>query len=202
MKRIGVERYVEDYRIVEYTNAKGKIKRKAEYIGQWYVPLISEQEQHKMHIVFWTVSLIIFVSNAAALLLPYAADSELYVVLPCALSLFPALYLIMALFAQPKVGKRMERIQYEHGYLRVGRSSVAIMILCGVAMIGAIVYDSLCLVHKVEKTLGISDALFLVLVLFIIGLSVFLFIHTRKMEISLEENLLETEEKRWENAEN
>ena len=193
MKKFGVERYVTDYRVVEYTNEKGKIKRRAEYIGQWYVPLITEQTQRRMHIVFWIVSIIVFLVNAGALMLPYAADDQLYVVLPVALSLFPGLYLIMALFAQPKIGRRMERMQYEHAYLRIGRSSVAIMVLDGVGTIGAIIYDALCLAHKTEKTLGIYDALFLGAMLLMIGLSVYLFITARKMEFTFEENMFETE---------
>ena len=91
MKKFGVERFVEDYKTIEYTNEKGRRKYKTEYIGQWYVPEISEERQRRLHVFLWIASLIAVVSLAGGLLMPYAADSELYVVLPCAVALFPGL---------------------------------------------------------------------------------------------------------------
>ena len=188
MKKFGVERFVQDYRVVEYTNKKGKIRRKAEYIGQWYVAGISETKQRRVHILFAVASLVIFACLFGALVLDYAADGELYVVLPCAVALFPALYMIMSIFSQPKIGAKMERIQYEHAYLRVGRSSMAILILVGVGLIGTVVYDILCINHTIDKQLTVYDVLFLGLTAVVIALSIVLFLTVRGVNISIEEN--------------
>ncbi len=195
MKKFGVDRYVADYRVVEYTNEKGKVRRKTEYIGAWYVPLISEQKQRRLHVFMWIGAFAVFASILGGLLQHYAAESELYVVLPCAIALLPAFYMILALFAQPKVGQKMERMQHEHGYIRIGRSALAVLILVGVGLIGVIVYDILCLNHTVDKTLGLGDALFFGLMLLTVALSVFLIAAVRNMEITIEELQSEAAEK-------
>ncbi|MBQ1820671.1 MAG: hypothetical protein II117_03605 [Clostridia bacterium] len=188
MKKFGVERFVEDYKTIEYTNEKGRRKYKTEYIGQWYVPEISEERQRRLHVFLWIASLIAVVSLAGGLLMPYAADSELYVVLPCAVALFPGLYMAMGLLTLPKIGKKMERMVYEHGYLRIGRSALAMLVLVGIGVIGTAVYGILCLTHRIDKNLGAGDAAFLGLMIICTVLSVLLFIRTRNVTISIENN--------------
>ena len=63
-----------------------------------------------------------------------------YVAVPQAVALFPLLYLLMGLMSLPYDLKPMERPGYMHGIIRVCRSLVAVMVLCGISLIGDFIY--------------------------------------------------------------
>lgn len=187
-RQFGVNKYLNDYRVVSYQNEKGKTKRRVEYIGDWYVPQIGKKEQRRLNIWLWILSVIAMPCVVAALLLPYAAEGELYVVLPAAASLLPGWYLIRGCLSLPRAGLLMEKIQYEHGYLRIGRAATGVSILVGIGAIGAIVFDILCLTHKADAQIGWFDLLFLGIMLFVIGGMIILMIKARSIPVSVEGN--------------
>ena len=71
--------------------------------------------------------------------LGFPGVTTLYVFLPAALALFPALYWLLGIWGIFRSPERMTRLQKENGIGRVLRSSAACMILTGCAVIGDII---------------------------------------------------------------
>lgn len=132
-------RYVDDFTIEEYQNARGKTRRKAVYIGQWTV--LQEKGGKTLAKL---IGAAVFAALAAAalvnaVLLTHMLSGYLLVMIPIYIALFPMLYLMMGAFSLPYRQNPMRRDQYMHGIQRMQRSSVAIMVFVAVGMVAGFI---------------------------------------------------------------
>ncbi len=71
--------------------------------------------------------------------LDFPGATTMYVFLPAALALFPALYWIFGVWSVFRSPDRMTRLQMENSLGRILRSSVACLILAGCALVGDVI---------------------------------------------------------------
>ena len=134
-------RYVDDFKIEEYRDARGKTRRKAVYIGPWTV--LNETGGRTLAKIIGAAALAAFAAAAFVntLLIPqHASSGSLFVMIPLYAALFPTLYLVMGAFSLPYRQKPMRRDQYMHGITRMQRSSVAILVFLAVGVIASFIY--------------------------------------------------------------
>ncbi len=133
-------RYVDDFRIEEYQDARGKLRRKAVYTGPWTV--LEETGGKTLAKLIGTA--VLAALSAAALfytvMLTHATSGNLLVMIPLYVALIPMLYLLMGAFSLPYRQKPMRRDQFMHGIMRMQRSSVAIMIFITIVVIASFIY--------------------------------------------------------------
>lgn len=133
-------RYVDDFRIEEYRDAKGKVRKKAIYTGAWTV--FRDTGKKTLAVLIGSAAL----ATASAVLLTtgalqtHAFSGNLVVMIPLCIALFPMLYLLFGAASLPYRRRPMRRDQYMHGITRMQRSSVAVLIFITVGVIASFVF--------------------------------------------------------------
>ena len=128
-------RYVEDFRIEESLDERGKMHRKAVYIGNWTVLRKTGSGALAKLIASAALAAAAAVLLVRTMLLTHASSGSLFVMIPLAAALFPALYLVMGAFSLPYRQKPMRRDRFMHGITRMQRSSVAVIAFAAVSLI-------------------------------------------------------------------
>ncbi len=135
-----LRKYVNDFEVVEVKDDKGRIRKQAVYKGVWTV-IRSPEPAVKLKL--WG-TLVLAIGLAAVymrmMLLTHLTSGQVIVMLPFLVGLFPALYMLMGAFSLPFRGKPMRRDQYMHSFIRVSRSSAAIVVCVAVGLIAMLVF--------------------------------------------------------------
>lgn len=134
------QKYTDDFRLETETDEKGKIRKKAVYIGTWFLIRDYGSKDRLRMAGSMVLAAVVMIVQFALLLQFHAGSGSLFVILPLAAALFPGLYLVMGAFQLPFRGKPMRRDQYMHGIIRMSRSAVAILSFNTVAVIATFVY--------------------------------------------------------------
>ena len=134
--------FAEDFELVEETDARGRLRRKARYLGTWQTLRRPEADRWKLPAAL-ALSLLCAAALAGAAVLPHTLSGQLTVMLPLLLGLLPALYLLMGAAALPFRGRPMRRDQYMHSFIRVSRSAVAVAAFALVALAAALIVRAL-----------------------------------------------------------
>ena len=133
-------RYVNDFKIEEYQDARGKTRTRAVYTGPWTV--LEDTGGKTLAKLIGAAALaaagtiLLFVT----LLSSHLMADKLLVMIPLYVALFPTFYLLMGAFSLPYRLKPMRRDQYMHGIMRMQRSSVAIIVFITVGVIASFIY--------------------------------------------------------------
>ena len=134
------QKYTDDFRLETETDEKGKIRKKAVYIGTWFLIRDYGSTDRLRMAGSMVLAAVVMIVQFALLLQFHAGSGSLFVILPLAAALFPGLYLVMGAFQLPFRGTPMRRDQYMHGIIRMSRSAVAILSFNTVAVIATFVY--------------------------------------------------------------
>lgn len=132
-------KYTEDFRLETETDDKGKTRKKAVYIGTWFVIRDYGKADRLRMIGSLLAAAAVMIIQFALLIQPHAGSGSLLVILPLSAALFPGLYLLMGAASLPYRGKPMRRDQYMHGIIRMSRSSVAVLAFNAVAALATLV---------------------------------------------------------------
>ena len=132
-------KYVNDFKVEEVQDKKGRLRKIAVYIGTWFVP---REEKKAKGVVFTCLALAVAtaVLYFRSLLLTHFGSGKLLVMLPLLLGLFPLLYLLMGATELPYRGRPMRRDQYMHSFIRMSRSAVAVSIFAAVGLVALFVF--------------------------------------------------------------
>ncbi len=126
-------KYVNDFKVEEVPDRKGRPRKRAVYIGTWFVP----RDEKKAKAVVWTC-LVLAAATAvlyfSSLLLTHFGSGKLPVVLPLLLGMLPLLYLLLGATELPYRSRPMRRDQYMHSFIRMSRSAVAISVFAAVGL--------------------------------------------------------------------
>lgn len=133
-------KYTEDFRLETETDEKGKTRKKAVYIGTWFVIRDYGTSERLRMAGSLLAAAAVMIIQFSMLLLRHAGSGSLFVVLPLAAALFPGMYLLMGAASLPYRGKPMRRDQYFHSIIRMSRSAVAILAFNTVAALAALIY--------------------------------------------------------------
>ncbi len=119
-------KYVGDFEIVEETDERGRIRRRAVYRGVWTLP--REQGAATKARLWTTLALCLLTVGLQVwmLVLNHGHDGEYWVMVPLLAGLFPALYLLMGATSLPFRCRPMRQDQYMHSFIRVSRSATAV----------------------------------------------------------------------------
>lgn len=133
-------KYTEDFRLETETDDKGKTRKKAVYIGTWFVIRDYGTSDRLRMAGSLLAAAAVMIIQFSMLLVLHAGSGSLFVVLPLAAALFPGMYLLMGAASLPYRGKPMRRDQYFHSIIRMSRSAVAILAFNTVAALAALIY--------------------------------------------------------------
>ena len=131
-------RYVNDFKVVEEPDKKGRLRKKAVYIGTWTLPRDEKQGKRTCWAAL-VLALISAVLYFRGLLLTHFGSGKLLVMLPLMLGMFPLLYLLMGATELPYRGRPMRHDQYMHSFIRMSRSAVAVTVFDLVGVIALFV---------------------------------------------------------------
>ena len=177
-------RYAEDFTVVEVPDRKGRLRKKAVYIGTWTV--IRDWNAAARRTLWGTaaLTLLIVVLYVRALLLTHFASGKLLVMLPLLAGLFPLFYLCMGATALPYGGKPMRRDQYMHSFIRMSRSAVAVAAFAIAGLLAMLIYR---IVLKDWLFLP-EDRLFLAFYILAAAASVLIVFLLRRLDLAEREN--------------
>ena len=132
-------KYVNDFKVEEIPDRKGRLKKVAVYVGTWFVP---REEKKAKGVIYACLALaaVTAVLYFRSLLLTHFGSGKLLVMLPLLLGMFPLLYLLMGAAELPYRGKPMRRDQYMHSFIRMSRSAVAVSSFAAVGLVALFVY--------------------------------------------------------------
>lgn len=133
-------KYTEDFRLKTETDEKGRTRKKAVYIGTWFVIRDYGTSDRLRMTGSLLAAVAVMVIQFSLMLQSHAGSGSLFVILPLAAALFPGLYLLMGASSLPYRGKPMRRDQYMHGIIRMSRSAVAVIAFNTVAAFATLVY--------------------------------------------------------------
>ena len=132
-------KYKEDWVNETRFDDKGREKRVPVYRGDWF-GLAPGQVKRRL----LAEALLPWVGFIALVLLyfrlNFPGSTVLYVFLPAALSLFPALYWVLGIAGFFRAGEKMTRLQKENGIGRILRSSAGCTIFILAALLGNAVF--------------------------------------------------------------
>ena len=133
-------KYTADYELVTVKDKKGRERKEARYTGPWFCLMGSSGAVRTKLILSAVCGVILAGLLVWSQIFNHSSAWAVYVAVPQAVALFPLLYLLMGLMSLPYDLKPMERPGYMHGIIRVCRSLVAVMVLCGISLIGDFIY--------------------------------------------------------------
>ena len=135
-----LKKYINDFKIVEEKDAKGRLRKKAVYTGVWFVPAEKPEKTRWKLIGTVAMALLLMATYVRMILLTHASSGQYPVMVPMLLGLFPGMYLMMGILSLPFRGNPMRRDQYMHSFIRASRSAVALGICDLVALIATMIY--------------------------------------------------------------
>ena len=135
-----LKKYINDFKIVEEKDAKGRLRKKAVYTGVWFVPAEKPEKTRWKLIGTVAMALLLMAAYVRMILLTHASSGQYPVMVPMLLGLFPGMYLMMGILSLPFRGNPMRRDQYMHSFIRASRSAVALGICDLVALTATMIY--------------------------------------------------------------
>lgn len=154
----GRDSYISQFDIVDVTDSKGRVKKKARYKGVWTVMREPDQSRKKL-IGALLMSLVLAALDLFAVTLTHLSSGQLLVMIPLLIGLMPALYLLFGAFSLPFKERAMRQDQYMHSFIRMSRSSVAVAVCAVMVLILSFIYRA----TKGNWQFFTEDILFLIL---------------------------------------
>lgn len=133
-------KYVSDYKTETVTDDKGRERKRARYIGPWYVITTEPKSSRIRMIVSLVLGVLAAVCHVMLPLQTHYGMNKYPVLVPIVLALFPLMYMLMGLFSLPFSMKPMHRDRNAHSFMRASKSGVAVAAMILVAFIALFVY--------------------------------------------------------------
>ena len=136
-------KYVSDFKVAEETDARGRLRRRAVYVGPWTMmrdtgPSVKARLWAALVLAFALAGCLVW-----TVVLNHAASSLAAVMLPLLAALFPTLYLLMGALSLPLRCRPMRRDQYMHSFIRMSRSALAIAVLTFAGLVMAFIHRAI-----------------------------------------------------------
>ena len=130
-------KYVDDYRVEEYVDDKGKVKNKVVYIAGDYTlyPAISKKNK----IVILVLSLLIWVPFLVAFIPMTRASQLYYVMLPFVFNIIPQYLMTTAAVSLLREGDILTREKSDKIVRNLPHCSIIVALLSGVAFLGLVI---------------------------------------------------------------
>lgn len=179
-----LQKYVDDYEIVEEQKPNGKLKKTVRYKGTW---TILREVSSRTFFKLWFTAAMAFVLISVyvlTLMLTHTTSGLYTVMVPMMAGMFPCLYLAMGVLALPFRGKPMRRDQYMHSFIRISRSCMAILVCVFLSELVTLIYR---MIEKDWLYLP-ADWRFTVFNMILIAAAIAIILILRSIEITEKEN--------------
>ncbi|MBR6109498.1 MAG: hypothetical protein IKQ36_07145 [Clostridia bacterium] len=133
-------KYVSDYKTETVTDDKGRERKRARYIGPWYVITTEPGPSRARMIAALALGVIAAALHVFMLLHTHYGMGEYPVLIPTLFALFPLMYMLMGLVSLPFGLKPMHRDRHQHSFMRASKSGVAVALMQGVSFIAVFIY--------------------------------------------------------------
>ena len=131
---MGVWKYVDDYRLEEYVDEKGKIRNKVTYIGGDFVLTPAISAENRRMILLLTI--LLWLPFVAAIIPPSRAAYLFYVMLPFVFSIIPMYMMTTAAISLFRTGEILTREKSDKISRNLPHCSLIIAILTVAAFLG------------------------------------------------------------------
>ncbi|MBR5897025.1 MAG: hypothetical protein IKZ39_05355 [Lachnospiraceae bacterium] len=164
----GVTKFTDDYTIEYYTDAKGREKERAVYIGP-HIPV--REDLKSLRLKLTGIVMLALITVALILICHLINHTTAWwfgTVIPLGAALFPAMFILFSLSNLPFDGKSMQRDGYMHGIIRLFNCFGAITAIMAVELVFEIIYR----IANSDWMFVSGDIVFAILVVFTIVLSI------------------------------
>ena len=168
-------KYLDDYRVEQVTDTKGRVRSEAVYVGGDYY-LLPQVIKGDRRLIF-CLSVLIWPALIGAMVPITRAAGIMYVMLPFIFSMFPMFFVTGAAFSLLREEEVMRRESAEKIARRLPPCSFAVMALSGAAFLGVVITAVISWNGFVAW-----DILFTALCAAICAASAFMFIKCRKIK--------------------
>ena len=139
-RKKSVAKFADDYTLEYYTDAKGREKQRAVYIGP-RIPIRDELKPLRLKLAGVLVLALVTVALVLTChMLNHTTAWWFGTVIPLAVALFPSLFLLFALPNLPFNGGPMQRDAYMHGLIRLFNCFGALTAIMAVEIVFEIIY--------------------------------------------------------------
>lgn len=182
---MGFKKYLNDYRLENVENKKGKIVTKAVYRGDYFVYRYRGEELRRARITVISCSACLLVAFVLGLVFYRNSGftSQYYTLAPYLLCLFPIFYLCLAVYNVIKTGEgvKTDREHKDGIHDRIAKCTTGIMILDGLCFAGLIVSTVLKITGVETRPFLYTDAVFIAASSLVLMLSAAVFVSKKKL---------------------
>ncbi len=130
--------YVKDYEIQETTDKNGKVKKIPVYTGTWFVRVANDAMHQRLKRIYAATAAVMLALYVVCGLLDNAGNRNVINAVAYACSCFPVVYNFIGMVATLRLGKRVERREYDMSIRRMYHSMVGLMILYPIAIVAEV----------------------------------------------------------------
>lgn len=135
-----MKKYYKDYEMIQKTQANGKVKEEAKYIGDYYISQISKVALNRKKIYHSALSLCSVAIVIAVGILNTPGSRVIYVSLPYVCLYIPAIFSLIGTTQFLGVGERLEYMVYDKTRNRVRKSIGGIIVISLLTIIGDVFF--------------------------------------------------------------
>lgn len=130
--------YVKDYEIRESMDKRGTVKKIPVYIGPWFERVANDEMHQRLKRIYATAAVVMIALYIGCGMLDNAGNRNMINAVAYACSCFPLAYNFIGMVATLRLGKRVERREYDMSIRRMYHSMVGLMILYPIAIVAEV----------------------------------------------------------------
>ena len=187
----GVTKFTDDYTIEYYTDAKGRDKERAVYIGP-HIPIREELKSLRLKLIgILVLGLITVALILTCHLINHTTAWWFGTVIPLGAALFPAMFILFSLPNLPFKDGSMQRDGYMHGIIRLFNCFGALTAIMAVELVFETIYRAV----NSDWMFVSGDIVFLILVVLVIVASIAAIVILRSIDVDETELCVERTQK-------
>jgi len=130
--------YVKDYEIRESMDKRGTVKKIPVYIGPWFERVADDEMHQRLKRIYATAAVVMIALYIGCGMLDNAGNRNMINAVAYACACFPIVYNFIGMVATLRLGKRVERREYDMSIRRMYHSMVGLMILYPIAIVAEV----------------------------------------------------------------
>ena len=135
-----MKKYIDDYEVVVQTNEKGREKREAVYVGDYYEINLDETEFRNFRRNSLLFVALIVIGQIGAGFIGNLGMYTFFVSLPYVFTFLPLYFLVDGSLRLPKEKRQFRRDETEHIFERIKKAARFLLPLLGIAVVGELVF--------------------------------------------------------------
>ncbi|MEJ2487345.1 MAG: hypothetical protein P8Y68_16595 [Anaerolineales bacterium] len=133
-------KYKDDYKIISSTDERGREKRVASYLGNYYEVSLNQEELLKFKRLSFLLLITAFCLHLAGGFVDNQGMYQFFISLPYVIAFFPMIKIGEAIFRIPTEKRGYRRDEKELSFDQIKTSSYVLIGILGIGLIGEIVF--------------------------------------------------------------